>query len=319
MDETRVITEAPKEKVRKRVDHVFKWLLFYNLFILILSGILAVFKLESGAESIIATLCGVAFIYLLTRRKWPVNPFEKGEKKMTGKDFLLFFCLIALNQLIVFGILLILDAIGLRGTSIDIDTNTVSMFIYASFTGPFCEEMVYRGFACGKLRKNGKMLAVTLSALAFGLMHFNVCQFVVGTLTGLVFGYIFIEYSIWWTILFHVINNFVLSVLPSAIFKNVPMETIDTVEYGIMGVFAVIGIVLLIKRKDEIKAWFKDPANRSEKGTVREALKSFWFWVFVVIYAGIMVLLVLYPDAMNLAAGANSPMAEAAIKALPLF
>ena len=175
------------------------------------------------------------------------------------------------------------------------------------------------GKVAGKLRKNGKMLAVTLSALAFGLMHFNVCQFIVGTLTGLVFGYIFIEYSIWWTILFHVINNFVLSVLPSTIFQNVPMETIDTVEYGIMGVFAVIGIVLLIKRKDEIKAWFKDPANRSEKGTVREALKSFWFWVFVIIYVGIMVLLVLFPDVANLASGADGQFAEAAVKALPLF
>ena len=320
-EETGALSAVDKQQIRKRTGHVFKWLLLYNMLIMIFAGVLTALKVPLGVESIGGTLLGVGALFLITRRKYPVKVFEKSEKKMTGKDFLLFFSLMALLQVITFATMELLDALGVQGTSLDVEMDTLFFFIYVSFTGPFCEEMVYRGFSCGKLKAIGKIPAIVFSALAFGLMHANANQFVVGALTGMLFGFIFVEYSIWWPLLLHVINNCVLSALPEVLFADVlSVRTLNAITYSVLGVFALYGIITLIRRRGEAAAWLKDPANRAPKGAVGAALKSFWFWLFVIAYVAFIALMMIFPQYFAAFSGASmsEPLGEAAVKLLPL-
>ena len=315
MEENQELQILDKKKITKRVSHVFKWMLLYNILLMVLAGILTSLGVADGLESLAATLIGVMLMYVCTRKKWPVQPFRKGERKMTGKDFFLLFCLLMIVQLLTTGIIGLLDASGVQGTAIDISYSSVVFFLYVAFTGPLCEELVYRGFACGKLREIGKIPAIVLSALAFGLMHANAAQFIVGTLSGLLFGFIFIEYSLWWTILLHVINNFLISALPTVLFEGrVEDATFNIIYYSIIGVFAVIGIVMLIKRRGEAAAYLKDPANHAAKGTWGAALKSGWFWIFVLLYLALIVLMMAFPEQFSsmAASAVNQTAPEAA-------
>lgn len=306
-----VLTEKKKPNLRKAANHVFGWLIVYNLFIMLVGGWIGISGLPTGWESVIATAAGVLLVYMATRKKWPFKPFESS-KKMTAKDFFVFLGIICIMQTITLVIMLIMNDAGVEGTSIDINKNTFGMVLYAGFTGPICEELIYRGFALGNTRKYGKILAITVSAFAFGLMHMNMMQFVVGTLIGLVLGYIYVEYSIWWTILFHIINNFVFATLPELLFPNVPVETLDKYVYYIIFAGTAYGIYALIKNRREIAAYFKNPENHAPKGSVTKVFTSHWFIIYVLFYAFIIVLFMVKPEIMEFINNAQSAQAQAA-------
>lgn len=64
---------------------------------------------------------------------------------------------------------------------------------------PMLEEVVYRGIVCGQMQLwYGKKVSVVVSALLFGMMHFNVVQFLYAFLMGLALGYAYIRYQKLW-------------------------------------------------------------------------------------------------------------------------
>lgn len=290
--------KATLPPLRKAVNHTFFWMLIYNILVSVIAAIIMLFKVESGIESVASTLIGVALVFLFTRKKWPVRPFEH-HKKMNGKDFFFFLCLVGIFQIMTLGIMTAVKAAGVSGTSIEINEKAIPFLIYAGFTGPFCEEMIYRGFAVGNLRKYGKIMAIVVSAFAFGLMHMNATQFVVGLLAGLLLGYIFTEYSIWWAFIFHMINNFGFTVLPEMLFPNVPSGDLNMYIYILLGVLSVIGIFILVKRWPKIRAYFTDPENKAPKGSFGKIVTSPWFIIYVLIYAAIISLFMIFPESLD--------------------
>ena len=296
-----------KPKVRRTVNHVFLWIILYNLLVMVISGIVTAAGGTFGLESLIATLAGSALVYLLTLKRWPIS-LSSG-RKMTGGSFLALFSLLCLTQMITTGIMAAVDASGASGTSIDLGTMTVPMIIYVGLTGPVCEELIYRGFTAGNLKRHGKIFAIVLSALAFGLMHMNLTQFVAGFLSGLVLGYIFVEYSIGWTILVHVINNLVLSTLPGIAFSGTAQEYAYGTVNVIVILLAVYGVYVLIKNRGEIKAYLRDPSNRADAGCAKHTLTSVWFWIFVIFYGAAIVFLMANPEIMEAAESMAAAMA----------
>ena len=86
-------------------------------------------------------------------------------------------------------------------------------FVYICVIGPICEEFIYRGLCIKLLMPFGSGLAVTFSALSFGLMHGNVKQAVPAILTGFVYALVAVRYgSIAPTIVIHILNNIAASV-----------------------------------------------------------------------------------------------------------
>jgi len=289
-----VMGEIKEKTMRQNVNHVFKWLFFYNILLFVVPSVLNPFLPDQGAQMIIATVFGAGLVFLCTSRRWKVNPFTAGPKKMNGRDFITLFGIFAIAQIITLVVTLITQALGIQGTSIDMGDMTVPLIIYAALVGPFVEEMIYRGFAIGTMKRKGLIAAILLSSLAFGLMHGNLSQFVIGSFSGLLLGFLFADYSIFWCILIHVINNsigVVLTVIPASM-----QEAGTGIAYGIYGVFAVIGIVQLIRRRAEIKDWFADPEKRMQQGGLKGILSSAWMWIFAVFYLGIIAVLMIFPD-----------------------
>lgn len=85
----------------------------------------------------------------------------------------------------------------------------VSSFIALCLVAPFIEEMLFRGiFLRSFLRNHAPWRAILLSALLFGLMHLNLYQFVVATIIGVFFGWLYhVTRSLWPSILAHAIYN----------------------------------------------------------------------------------------------------------------
>ena len=136
----------------------------------------------------------------------------------------------------------------------------IMMMIYAGFVGPVVEELVFRGFLMRRFEKYGKGFAVIVSAVLFGVMHGNPLQIVFGTLVGLILGYIAIEYSIKWSIILHIANNFILGDVIGGLFELLPDHVEEIAFTAFLGIGFVIGFVLLIIRRKEWISWLKENA-----------------------------------------------------------
>ena len=86
-----------------------------------------------------------------------------------------------------------------------------TMLLYAGFFGPITEEFFFRGAGLRGLERYGKIFAIVMTAILFGLFHANFDQLFFASIIGLGFGYIAFEYNIWWAIFYHIFNNFVIS------------------------------------------------------------------------------------------------------------
>ena len=127
----------------------------------------------------------------------------------------------------------ILNAVGLSAmTALEAATmqqNTLSMFLYASLGAPLAEELLFRGLIQRSLMPLGKRFAIFGSALLFGLFHGNLVQTPYAFLVGLILGYVTAEYSIWWAILLHALNNMVMADLLPRLLELLPGEVGDMV------------------------------------------------------------------------------------------
>lgn len=160
-------------------------------------------------------------------------------------------------------------------------SGSITLTLYAVFIGPAVEELVYRGFVLKALKPCGKVFAIAVSALMFGLMHGDIQQLVFTTLAGVILGYAAMEYSIFASYLLHVINNGVFSELLLYIGNNIS-ETAYFVILTLLGISgAAVLIWFLAKKLNLVRQYIRE--NASEPGVVR-GLKNRWFIIFVVIF-----------------------------------
>lgn len=88
-------------------------------------------------------------------------------------------------------------------------SNSVGGVIMIVFIGPVLEELLFRGAILGTLLKKMKpWYAILLSALIFGIIHFNPAQIIYALLFGLILGRVYyVTGSLTLCILMHVIAN----------------------------------------------------------------------------------------------------------------
>lgn len=141
--------------------------------------------------------------------------------------------------------------------SVSGSSSSLSMFLYASLLAPITEELIFRGWIQGSLRPYGKKFAILGSAILFGLFHGNLIQTPYAFLVGLVLGYTAMEYSIWWAIALHMINNLVMADLLSRLLTLLPETLGAHLNYGILIAFTLAGLILLIVKRKRIGEYLR--------------------------------------------------------------
>ena len=142
----------------------------------------------------------------------------------------------------------------------------VLLFLQIVVIAPILEEIFFRGLILQSLQRYNKNLAIFASALLFSLLHLNLAQSVPAFFSGLIFGYLAIQYrSLSLPILVHMLNNAI-----SFGITNTSSSIILTL-YSIICIFAlfysIYKITTYIKKHPNIdysipdlKTWIKRPA-----------------------------------------------------------
>lgn len=172
------------------------------------------------------------------------------------------------------------------------NADMASTIIFVVILGPIMEEIVFRKILIDKTIKFGERNAMVLSALMFGLFHMNLFQFFYAFGIGLIFAYIYIKSrKIGYSIAFHMIINFMGSVISVLVAKNLTEDVINKLQSGnpemvsqaltpgvlmsvmysiVIIVLFLIGLVLLIVGRKNMRLDVNGApfTRREEKGLV---------------------------------------------------
>lgn len=253
---------------------------------------------NSGTFSVIGVCIGVLFLFCFFRKKITASSIIYSEKKMSAITFMQVFCVFMGNQ-ILFNILgnFLESGLNLIGysavesmeTASSVST-TVSMFIYASVVAPIVEEVVYRGFVLRSFQKYGKVAAVILSSVLFGVMYANVPQGIFAFGVGLVLGYVTVEYSIVWAIALHFINNCFFGDVWGWAVAGLSEKMQENIFIGTYVVLGIAAVIVLWKKRRVIQTFFQE--NRTEKKVYRYIFSAGGIALFIVgeVFCAVMML-----------------------------
>lgn len=151
-----------------------------------------------------------------------------------------------------------------------VSINPIYTAVTVGILGPVFEELIFRKKLIDCTIKYGEGVAILSSGIMFGLFHTSVTQFFYATGMGMLWAYIYIKTGrIRYSIIYHIINNFTVSVVTVEIAKqldvlehsnmSIPMVICFTlitifVSFVFIGLFCVIGntkkILQIMKRYD---------------------------------------------------------------------
>lgn len=166
----------------------------------------------------------------------------------------------------------------MKGVSMEnpIETSISSMprwatLIFICVVAPVLEELFFRGLLCRKLLMLGEGYAIVLPAAFFALCHGNFFQVFYAFVLGCFFSFVYVRTGkLIYTIIYHVIINFLGSFVISIILDHVDLNSmlggtfvVDATNiFGLIGLLwyeiitygaAIVGIVLLVKKHKEFK------------------------------------------------------------------
>ena len=240
-----------------------------------------------GILSCAIVIIGVSFLFLYFRKCIDHRKMFFTYKKMTSQVFIQLLCVFLGVQLLTEPIFLLLEkSFNLFGYSVmssiedaTMGSLTLSMFLYAVVLGPVAEEVVYRGFVLFEIKKYGKVYAILISAFLFGLMHENIPQSVFAFMVGIILGYVAMEYSIWWAILLHIINNG-LSDLLYYLTGNFSAGVQDGICYMLFGGCFLFGLFFVWKKRVVIREYLIE--NKPNKKILLYTLTTVGMLIFMI-------------------------------------
>ncbi len=172
------------------------------------------------------------------------------------------------------------------------------LFVIA-VTPAICEELLNRGILMSAYEKRGTMKAVVISALFFGVFHFDITNLAGPIFLGLLIGYYVIKTnSIFSGMLAHFLNNaYAIIMMYSLKNENLPekinISTPDLAYSLFFGVIALVIIFLLLKLLNNVtksRESVRRPPISSIKGDV-VSIVSHWPVIVVICLYGFINLL----------------------------
>ncbi len=242
--------------------------------------------LDSSVKSFIVKLLVLFIIILIRGPKLLRYDIRVTENKMNTKAFFkLFVCLSAVQTIMASCLHLVEQALNnagltLYGGTFDTRVDTIPILIIVSgvLIGPLFEEIVFRGAALRMFENGGKVFAIIITSLLFGIYHRAFVQGLFAIFAGVVLAYVAIEYSFKWALLLHCLNNFMAGGLNMAI-SNVPDGAKWLIDYGVPVLFLVLAILIIVIDRKSIRKFVKD--NPIKEGLYKQALRSAWLWIFL--------------------------------------
>ena len=213
-----------------------------------------------------------------------------------------YFVAVMLNTIVVY----ILQFIGnVPAQPLPVPQNLPELIkgiLIVGVTPSICEEMLHRGIMLSAYERRGSKKAVVITAIFFGIFHFDITNLLGATFLGLLIGYYVIKTnSIFAGALAHFLNNTINELLqyllrdnvkPSDEIIRVPVEELfGAVLYGIMGLI-IIGLLLAIfNRITRGKYIMKPPISTVRKDFV--SIVSHWpIIVIIVVYVLLTVMFI---------------------------
>lgn len=245
--------------------------------------------MESGWASIVAILLGMLMILIYRKKELFSYDLVSKNKDMNINIFFKMILCLMLCQVIFFiistGAEALLNSFGytiMSEVEIASSTSTTfSMFLYASVLGPISEEIVFRGALLRGLEKHGKVFAIVMSSILFGVFHANLVQGIFAAALGLVLGYVTIEYSIKWAIALHIINNLIFVDLLGFIMNNLSLVAQDILDLILLAISLIGGLLVLFKNKNYIKNYIT--TNKSKEKSYLYTFSSLGIIIFIII------------------------------------
>lgn len=214
---------------------------------------------SSGCASIAAGAAAIGFVYLRLSVE-ERRQLRQQKRKMRPWDLAAFVAMIFTIQ---FGCTLLFPAMesvlkhfGYSAMMQAPLGESPVLILYSCLMGPVAEELIYRGAAI-RLRSSGKVFAIAISALLFGLAHGNMYQAIYATLSGLVLGCLAVEYSLKWAICAHIFNNMALGNIWPGFLGTLPDGWWADVYIGVSIVAFLISVGWLAVHEGAIKAEMK--------------------------------------------------------------
>ena len=253
-----------------------------------------------GIAQFVGSLAGLGFIFLFFIGKGRGKEVFKRDKKLSFSGFLGLLC-VFFGASLISDLTVTLSEVGLNQIGYTVysedllamlNSKNVFMLLSIWVLAPVGEELILRGFLMRRLEKHGRLLAITVTSILFGLMHGNFMQMLPATLVGFVLGYAAMEYSVLWSIVLHAINNMVLCGIVPMIFDRFGVPAQIIYGYVFPGICLVIGTVVVICRRKQLAAWVRE--NKWQKGKLRWSLMTLGTVIFT-IYALVSALLAIQP------------------------
>lgn len=210
----------------------------------------------SGAASVAAELAAIAFLLLRLSREDRTR-FRQRKRRMQPMDLatlVALLCTVQFGYVLLIGVLeTLLQRFGWTAMPQQETDLSIGLVLNACTLAPVTEELVFRGAAL-RLHRHGRVIAVAVTALLFGLAHGTVYQAIYAGLCGVVLGYTAVSYSLGWSILLHIINNAVLSTVIPQGMAVLPGAWAAGVYITICLAAAFIAVRWVAPRKDRIRA-----------------------------------------------------------------
>ena len=141
------------------------------------------------------------------------------------------------------------------------DMSLWAVILSAVILAPIMEELIFRKLVLDRLAGYGPAVAMSVSALVFGLAHGNFYQFFYAFLLGLIFAYIYLRTGkVRYSMMLHMMVNFCGSVIPILIMRVADENEVAAIlasvtQLTFMCVFMLGGLILFICKWKEIKTY----------------------------------------------------------------
>ena len=189
--------------------------------------------------------------------------WKQGRPLKFGSFSALFVILVSVQllvQAIAIGLEILLNQFGMSLMelleSASGGSDSLGMFLYASFGAPIAEEILFRGLLLRSMEPYGKKFAIFASALLFGLYHGNIIQIPFAFCVGLVLGYVTVEHNMVWAIVLHMFNNLILGDTFVRLSEYLPTPWGDLAFWAFIILCAIAALIVLLANHRRIKEYW---------------------------------------------------------------